>query len=114
MKEASEDFDVPEVYLFSQNGKMRVTSSDFDHIDLNGEAPPRMGWTFRPLLYGVKSNASTSTTQKVLEESGEKKNNEAEESDSGAPGAGQGAGTDKTACAGAAGGSAGPQEGLYR
>ena len=86
IKEVSEVFDVPEVYLFSQNGKMRVTNSDFDHIDLNGEAPPRMAWTFRPLLYGLMSNASTSTTQKDLEKSREKKKDEAEKTDSGSQG----------------------------
>lgn len=63
MKEISERFDVPQVYLFDQDGKMIVTNSNFDHIDLRKKLIPRMSSTFLPLLFGVDANASTAVTK---------------------------------------------------
>ena len=64
MKEISERFGVPQVYLFDQDGKMIVTNSNFDHIDLRKKLIPRMSSTFLPLLFGIDANASTAVTKK--------------------------------------------------
>ena len=81
LKELSQQFDVPEIYLFDPNGKLKVTNSTLDHIDLNEQVPPRMSSTFLPLLYGIPSNATTPVTDSLKNDAGDQ-----EESSSGKAG----------------------------
>lgn len=73
MKEISERFDVPQVYLFDQDGKMIVTNSNFDHIDLRKKLIPRMSSTFLPLLFGLDANASTAVMKNDADTGEDKK-----------------------------------------
>ena len=70
LKEIAQEFDVPEIAIFSQDGKMKATNADFDHIDLYKNPDLRMSKTFIPLLDGLEENASTPITVLSMNDEG--------------------------------------------
>lgn len=59
LKRINKELGLTGVYLFGQDGRVRTTSTTFDHIDLNKDKDSIMSKTFLQLLDGVPSNACT-------------------------------------------------------
>ena len=59
LKKLTEQLGVEGIYLFKGNGKVAVTSTNFDHLDLYQDEEKRMSKTFRPLLDGWETSAWT-------------------------------------------------------
>lgn len=59
LKKLTEQLGVEGIYLFNENGKVAVTSTNFDHLDLYQNEEKRMSKTFRPLLDGWETSAWT-------------------------------------------------------
>ena len=59
LKKLTEQLDVEGIYLFKGNGKVAVTSTNFDHLDLYQDEEEQMSKTFRPLLDGWETSAWT-------------------------------------------------------
>lgn len=59
LKKLTEQLGVEGIYLFDENGKVAVTSTNFDHLDLYQDEKEQMSKTFRPLLDGWETSAWT-------------------------------------------------------
>ena len=62
LKKLTDQLDVEGIYLFKGNGKVAVTSTNFDHLDLYQDEEEQMSKTFRPLLDGWETSAWTPTS----------------------------------------------------
>ena len=70
MKKMKKGLGVSDVFLFDQAGKLSVTSSNYDHIDLyeKNTLKKAISRTFRPLLDGKTENAWTPVSEKKSKE----------------------------------------------
>ena len=69
LKEIAEALNLNDVYIFSQDGVVEVTSSTYDHINLYSRQYKKtpMSETFRPLLDGMPENSWTPLQEKNYE-----------------------------------------------